>query len=145
MAAVIQLSCKLGPSAIQNIKCNHKPHQTPTKKRERKKEGPGGGGRGVVRGEREKRNYARTSSHYKRESDASCREQSRRRAAITYHRCRMGAVECRTASMAPPLSRNQTLCSSSKICVGGERFERRRRFFFLLFFFLPQSSSSCVG
>lgn len=48
---MIQLSCKLGPSAIQNIKCNHKPHQTPTKKRERKKEGPGeGGGGGGARG-----------------------------------------------------------------------------------------------
>lgn len=36
----------------------------------------------------------------------------------TYHKCRIGVAACNTASMAPPLSRNQTLCSSSKICIG---------------------------
>lgn len=35
----------------------------------------------------------------------------------TYHKCRMGVAACKTASIAPPLSRNQTLCSSSKICI----------------------------
>lgn len=37
--------------------------------------------------------------------------------APTYHKCRRGVVACKTASIAPPLSRNQTLCSSSKICI----------------------------
>lgn len=44
--------------------------KTPTKKKERKKEGRRRGG-GRFEGSEEKRNYARTSSHYNRESDAS--------------------------------------------------------------------------
>lgn len=43
MAAVIQLSCKLGPSAIQNIKCNHEPHQNPNEKKRKKERGTAGG------------------------------------------------------------------------------------------------------
>lgn len=34
----------------------------------------------------------------------------------TYQKCLVGTVGCLTASRAPALSRNQTLCSSSNIC-----------------------------
>lgn len=37
--------------------------------------------------------------------------------SYTHHKCRIGVVACRTASKAPPLSRNHTLCSSSKIYI----------------------------
>lgn len=37
--------------------------------------------------------------------------------SCTHQTCRIGVAACRTASRAPPLSRNQTLYSSSKICT----------------------------
>jgi len=36
---------------------------------------------------------------------------------FTYQRCLVGTVGCFTAIKAPPLSKNHTLCSSSKICI----------------------------
>ena len=40
----------------------------------------------------------------------------------THHKCLVGTDGCFTATSAPPLSRNHTLCSSSKICTKTCRF-----------------------
>ncbi len=39
----------------------------------------------------------------------------RKKSILSYHKWRVGTADCVTANKAPPWSKNQTLCSSSKI------------------------------